>query len=43
MIGNITYSTLDEILKKAFKMTKIPKETIRDYKLTQLINNDNTR
>lgn len=29
MIGNITYSTLDEILKKEFKMTKIPKETKR--------------
>lgn len=36
--NEISYPTYDDILTAAFKALSIPKETIREYKLTLLLN-----
>jgi len=36
--NSITYTTYESILTSAFQVLNLPKETIRDYKLTLLLN-----
>jgi len=40
--NQISHPTYESILTAAFKTLNIPKETIREYKLTLLLQDDNT-